>query len=29
MRIGYDGSQYDRPELKWAQSSFMQPQNGD
>jgi gamma-glutamyl hercynylcysteine S-oxide synthase len=26
IRIGYDGSQYDRPELKWAQSSFMQPQ---
>jgi iron(II)-dependent oxidoreductase len=25
-RIGYDGSQYDRPELKWTQSSFMQPQ---
>src|SRR6202162_44125 len=26
IRIGYNGSQYDRPELKWAQSSFMQPQ---
>src|SRR5258708_26402138 len=25
-RIGYDGSEYDRPELKWTQSSFMQPQ---
>lgn len=25
-RIGYDGSEYDRPELKWAQSSFLQPQ---
>ena len=25
-RIGYSGSEYDRPELKWAQSSFMQPQ---
>lgn len=25
-RMGYDGSQYDRPELKWTQSSFMQPQ---
>jgi iron(II)-dependent oxidoreductase len=25
-RIGYDGSQYDRPELKWTQSSYMQPQ---
>ena len=25
-RIGYDGSQYDRPELKWTQSSFIQPQ---
>ena len=22
----YDGSQYDRPELKWCQSSFVQPQ---
>ncbi|HXJ95225.1 MAG TPA: SUMF1/EgtB/PvdO family nonheme iron enzyme [Terriglobia bacterium] len=26
VRIGYDGSQYDRPELKWTQSSFIQPQ---
>jgi formylglycine-generating enzyme required for sulfatase activity len=26
VRIGYDGSQYGRPELKWAQSSFVQPQ---
>ena len=26
IRIGYDGSQYERPELKWAQSSFIQPQ---
>lgn len=25
-RIGYDGGQYDRPELKWTQSSYMQPQ---
>jgi formylglycine-generating enzyme required for sulfatase activity len=25
-RIGYNGAEYDRPELKWAQSSFMQPQ---
>jgi formylglycine-generating enzyme required for sulfatase activity len=25
-RIGYDGSEYGRPELKWTQSSFMQPQ---
>ncbi|MGI8991637.1 MAG: formylglycine-generating enzyme family protein [Bryobacteraceae bacterium] len=25
-RIGYRGSEYDRPELKWTQSSFMQPQ---
>jgi formylglycine-generating enzyme required for sulfatase activity len=25
IRIGYDGSQYDRPELKWTQSSFIQP----
>ena len=25
-RIGYDGSEYDRPELKWTQSSYMQPQ---
>lgn len=26
IRIGYDGSRYDIPELKWTQSSFMQPQ---
>src|SRR5215472_6213384 len=26
IRIGYDGSQYDRAELEWAQSSFVQPQ---
>ncbi len=26
IRIGYDGSRYDRPEFKWTQSSFMQPQ---
>jgi len=25
LRVGYDGSQYGRPELKWAQSSFIQP----
>ncbi len=25
-RIGYDGKEYERPELKWTQSSFMQPQ---
>ncbi len=26
IRVGYDGSQYARPELQWAQSSFIQPQ---
>src|SRR3954452_5611371 len=26
IRIGYNGSEYDRPELKWTQSSFVQPQ---
>jgi hypothetical protein len=26
VRIGYSGAEYDRPELKWTQSSFMQPQ---
>ncbi len=26
IRIGYDGSRYDMPALKWTQNSFMQPQ---
>ena len=26
IRVGYDGSRYDLPELKWTQSSFFQPQ---
>ena len=26
LRAGYDGSQYRRPELKWTQSSYIQPQ---
>jgi gamma-glutamyl hercynylcysteine S-oxide synthase len=26
IRIGYDGSRYDIPALKWTQSSFIQPQ---
>lgn len=26
IRIGYDGSRYDLPALKWTQSSFLQPQ---
>lgn len=26
IRIGYNGAEYDRPELKWSQSSFIQPQ---
>lgn len=26
IRMGYNGAEYDRPELKWAQSSFIQPQ---
>lgn len=26
IRIGYSGAQYDRPELKWTQKSFIQPQ---
>jgi len=25
-RMGYDDSEYERPELQWTQSSFMQPQ---
>jgi formylglycine-generating enzyme required for sulfatase activity len=25
IRMGYDGSEYARPELKWTQSSFIQP----
>jgi formylglycine-generating enzyme required for sulfatase activity len=25
IRVGYDGSAYARPELRWAQSSFIQP----
>ena len=25
-RIGYNGSEYDRSELKWTQHSFVQPQ---
>src|SRR5579871_4536933 len=25
-RIGYNGSEYDRPELNWTQHSFVQPQ---
>lgn len=25
-RIGYTGAEYDRPDLKWTQSSFVQPQ---
>src|SRR5260370_36482194 len=25
-RIGYSGAEYDRPELKWTQRSFVQPQ---
>ena len=26
IRMGYNGSEYERPELKWMQSSFIQPQ---
>ncbi|MGC1976960.1 MAG: formylglycine-generating enzyme family protein, partial [Candidatus Sulfotelmatobacter sp.] len=26
IRVGYDGSRYDLPQLKWTQSSFVQPQ---
>jgi formylglycine-generating enzyme required for sulfatase activity len=26
IRVGYDGSRYELPELKWTQSSFFQPQ---
>jgi iron(II)-dependent oxidoreductase len=26
IRVGYDGWRYDQPALKWAQSSFIQPQ---
>jgi formylglycine-generating enzyme required for sulfatase activity len=26
IRMGYDGAEYARPELKWTQSSFIQPQ---
>ena len=26
IRVGYDGLRYDRPEFKWTQSSFIQPQ---
>jgi len=26
IRIGYNSSRYERPELRWTQSSFMQPQ---
>lgn len=26
VRIGYSGSQYDRPEFKWTQRAFIQPQ---
>ena len=26
IRIGYNGAEYDRPELEWTQSTFIQPQ---
>src|SRR2546427_1998234 len=26
VRMGYDGAEYSRPELRWTQSSFIQPQ---
>ena len=26
IRMGYNGSEYERPELKWTQSCFIQPQ---
>ncbi len=26
IRMGYDSAEYDRPDLKWTQSSFIQPQ---
>jgi gamma-glutamyl hercynylcysteine S-oxide synthase len=26
IRVGYNGAEYDRPDLKWTQSSFVQPQ---
>jgi formylglycine-generating enzyme required for sulfatase activity len=26
IRVGYDPARYEKPELRWAQSSFMQPQ---
>ena len=26
VRAGYSGREYERPELKWTQSSFIQPQ---
>jgi iron(II)-dependent oxidoreductase len=26
IRIGYDGTRYDRPEFQWTQTSFIQPQ---
>src|SRR5258706_49434 len=26
IRLGYDGAQYERPQLEWTQHSFIQPQ---